>query len=137
MLESIKAAGISKGVLIISTNPPRFKAGHQWLTSNPDFNQSWNEYSTLPYDRTANRIEINLPDRQRRYLYHWIKEGERLAGTEMFKTLSCYGDPENWFVYHGIVKPQWFIEIKKKPIPVGSPFLPLNTNRDRYAKLKN
>lgn len=116
MLEDIKRQGLTEGKLVINMNPIRFMSNYQWLTLNPDFNQSWNEHSSLPYDRTANRLKVEIPDRPARYLYAWLANGEKMAGKEMFETLSAYGDPENWFVFRGQVKPEWIKEIRKKPI---------------------
>lgn len=57
-----------------SPSPPLYKDGRygllpgwQWLTSNPDFNQQWanSEFSTLPYDRTAHRLNRFISELQR------------------------------------------------------------------------
>lgn len=112
MLESIKKQGISEGKLVIQTNPPKFKGGHQWLTINPDFNQSWCEYSMLPYDRSEVRIEVAI--QKIAHLYKWTQFGEKMAGKEMFDTLSEFGDPENWYIYRGIITPMWFLNIDYK-----------------------
>jgi hypothetical protein len=107
MLESIRIQGIAKGVVVVQDRQkPVFKAGYQWLTVNPAFDQSWDSMSTLPYDRTAVRIEVGIKKPSR--LYKWTKSGRKIAGNEMYEVLSSFGDPENWYVYHGIIKPTWF-----------------------------
>jgi len=112
MLDSIKKTGIREGRVIVQERPPKFKAGHQWLTVNPDFNQSWDALSTLPYDRTENRIEVKIPRIQN--LFKWSLFGKKIAGEEMFNVLSAYGDPENWYIYRGIISPGYFVEIVQK-----------------------
>lgn len=115
MLESIKKYGLTEGKIIISQNPVRFRVG-QWLTKNPDWNQSWDAFSTLPYKRNEKRLLIEIDNRMSRYLFKWADHGVRLAGQQMYDILSEFGDPENWFVFIGAIKPSCIKEVKTKPI---------------------
>ena len=116
MFKSIEKEGLTEGKLLVDFEKKKFKTGHQWLTKNQDFTQSWNEHSSLPYDRTAVRLRIEIPDNPARYLFKWTKHGERMAGAEVYEMLSCYGDPENWYIFKGNIKPDWIKEIRVKPI---------------------
>lgn len=112
MLESIKKEGLTKGCIPVSINPLKINPGFQWLTLNKDFNQSWCEYSTLPYNRNDWRLTIKIPSSKSCNILPWLKFGEKLAGSEMFKTLTEFGDPENWIVYAGSIKPKWIKKVK-------------------------
>lgn len=114
MLPEILRFGITKGKLVISTDPPKYRAGFQWLTKNPSFDQPFDRNSTLDYDRTANRIQVVIPDNKLKKLYPWLEFGENLAGPLMFQTLNFRNDPENWYMYHGQIKPEWFVDIVPK-----------------------
>ena len=113
MLESILKEGLTKGCVPISIQPPRFNYGFQWLTSNDNFNQSWCEYLTLPYNRNDYRIVVKIPDSKKRFLINWIEQGRKYSNNEMFNTLSEFGDPENWYIYQGKIKPQWIKNVLK------------------------
>lgn len=115
MLPSIMKRGLTMGKLILKMPPdPRFMSGCQWLTINPDFDQSWCQYGSLPYDRTANRLNIEIPDRPARYLLKWTEKGQKLAGKEIYDILSEFGDPENWYIFKGIIKPEWIKKVTVK-----------------------
>ncbi len=111
MLPGIKKEGLTKGVLVTQFKPPKFKTGYQWLTINGDWNQSWNAGSTLPYDRTEIRLTVKIPDIHK--IIKWTTGGRTLINPGIFEALSCYGDPDNWYLYFGKIKPKWIKQIDK------------------------
>lgn len=121
-IESIKSSGLTLGTIPIPDEDGnlngQFVQGCQWLTRNPDFQQSWadNEYSNLPYSRTDFRIEVSIPKSSRHALHKWEEvciTDPRLARAA--KILNSFGDPENWYFFTGRIKPGWFRQIKKNP----------------------
>ena len=109
--------GLTKGVTIIGRTCTGIKMidNTQWLTGNPNFEQSWQLHSTLPYDRTANRLTIHIPKLSMKNLISWCQDG-RILTPEFYDILSTHGDPENWFIYLGGIPPEWIIEVIKKII---------------------
>lgn len=57
--------GIMKEVIRLGMIPvsmkPEFVTGYQWLTVNPDFQQSWNGRVLVKYDRAEIRLTIEVP----------------------------------------------------------------------------
>lgn len=92
----------------------KFINGYQWLTSNPEFKQSWNEGSSLTYDRTEYRITINLPQAVRFDLVKWTDFGK---DNLLYNDLSAFGDPENWYLFKGVIIPYWILKIERNPKP--------------------
>lgn len=85
--------------------------GYQWLTTNAEFKQSWNEGSSLPYDRTEFRITIMLPNVEKFNLYKWTEYEKE---NPLYETLSSFGDPENWYLFKGVIIPYWMVALEKK-----------------------
>lgn len=110
--------GLTKGVIPIQILQVgvKFISNAQWLTRNPDFDQAWDRWSTLPYDRTANRLTLCIPKDFTENLRCWKEIGPKLAA-ETFKWLSLIGDPKNWFIYLGKIPPEWIVETIKNPAP--------------------
>jgi hypothetical protein len=113
MLDSILKEGLTKGKMLLNDNPPSFRDNMQWLTINKDFDQSWNKYSTLPYSRTDYRLTIKLPNRNN--LFNWKFQGYQLTSNEMYDVLSSFGDPENWYVYNGVIKAKLIKKVVRNP----------------------
>ncbi len=114
MMEGILREGLTLGKIVLRGLPdPLFAEGYQWLTKNPDFNQSWCEYSTLPYRRNEVRLTVKIPFTRARQAIRWLLFCKvNPEHKEMWDTLNCYGDPENWFVYHGRIPPEWIKKVK-------------------------
>lgn len=107
-LPGILKEGITKGVIPLSGLPfPKFLTGYQWLTTNPNFKQSWNEGSTLPYDRNAYRLTIKIPNFHILKIKRWTQVCHKL--TPLADDLNGFGDPENWRVFKGVVRLQWIV----------------------------
>jgi hypothetical protein len=115
-VESCKKNGLTRGVIPLLVNGKiAILPGYQWLTANPDFNQSWanTEYTTLPYDRTAFRLTVVIPKKTAQgQLFKWLDLCHKFPIDEY---LNAYGDPENWHIFKGKIKPSWIRAIDKKP----------------------
>ena len=114
--------GLTMGTIPISIDPPEFIYAYQWMTKNKSFHQSWcdNPYSKLPYKRNDFRITIKFPrlEIKRRRLMNWLwfcKNSPDPKIRSAAGILNMFGDPENWYVYHGIVRKEWFIKVSKRP----------------------
>jgi hypothetical protein len=115
-IDFCKRDGLTQGTLvrkIYKNGKVRYTRGTQWLTKNPDYAQSWSIYSTLPYDKCANRITIQIPQQFRSNLVSW-NEFAKIMPSKTVKILNSYGDPHNWFIYKGHIPPEWFIKIEHK-----------------------
>lgn len=99
----------------LSIDPVKLIPGFQWLTKNKSFDQSWTDpkLSTLPYQRNEYRITIKVPRASRKNLIRWLDYFEqKLKGSEA-SVLNDFGDPENWYLFKGIVESKWFKKIHK------------------------
>lgn len=111
LFERIKKEGLTLGCIpIIEGDNYKIARGFQWLTSNPSFEQEWEKYSTLPYRRNYYRITIKIPKKDKNLL-KWIELSKTKALQETAETLNAYGDPENWYVYKGAIKPNYFRKV--------------------------
>jgi hypothetical protein len=90
-----------------------FLEQYQWLTANPDFNQEWCKYGTLPYKRNEVRLTIEIPESMRENLYNWMDVCKVEVSPKFEEALNLYGDPENWRVYKGCISPYWIKEVVK------------------------
>ncbi|OPX91906.1 MAG: hypothetical protein A4E53_00626 [Pelotomaculum sp. PtaB.Bin104] len=109
-LKPIMVHGITRGVIPTGTLlNPHFVHGYQWLTINPEFTQSWNEGSSLPYNRCAFRLTIEIPRQQRNKIIEWLKVCDKIS--TMADDLNGYGDPQNWRLYHGEIPPNWIMAV--------------------------
>ena len=109
-LESIITEGITKGLMVISMSPPRFLQNKQWITVNPDFDQSWAVGTGfLPYKRNEVRITIKIPLEKMENCKPWSQM--KFLTPLVANDLSCMGDPENWWIYQGEIKPKWITEV--------------------------
>lgn len=109
----------------------------QWLTDDPDFRQEWATRSTIPHDRTAWRVRVEVPPRGTELLVAWPDfvgrkrldqrwplwladfEGRTLPEGEG----GAYGgrpDPSRWWVYLGLVPPQWLRQWTRRPERIGA-----------------
>jgi len=107
--------GLTRGAIPLSVDPPKLIPGFQWLTQNKSFEQEWCKYGTLPYSRNDYRITIKIQKNKRASLIKWLL----LCKEEQFKFaarfLNSFGDPQNWYLFYGIVKPKWFREVLENP----------------------
>ena len=107
-IDSCRNEGLKLGVIpFLKNGHLRMIKNYQWLTTSPTFNQAWCAGSTLPYDRTEYRLKIHVPKLRKSNLFKWLDNCE---DNQMAIDLNYMGDPENWFIYHGIIAPQWIKE---------------------------
>ncbi len=110
----IKDVGITLGKIPFMKNGKfYFLDGYQWLTKNSTFNQSWNESSTLPYDRTANRLVVEVKRQKKHQVYKWMDFCERHKN-DLSDDMNAFGDPENWYIFNGIIPVSWIVAIDQK-----------------------
>ena len=112
-LTGIKKRGLRHGKIAFGTLEKGIKliSGYQWLTSNGEFQQTWNEGSTLAYDRTECRITIILPKVEKFNLFKWTEFGK---DNPLFNDMNSFGDPENWWLFKGVIIPYWIADIHYK-----------------------
>jgi len=113
-VEGCTKNGITLGAIPLYKNGKFYRLPDwQWLTTNPDFQQEWanTEYTMLSYDRTAFRLTVIIPKTARKQLFKWLDICDRFPIDEY---LNAYGDPENWYVFNGRIKPGWIREVEKK-----------------------
>jgi hypothetical protein len=112
-------AGCLSDGLTLGKVPLIDRAGHvylatgwQWLTTNPDWLQEWQALSSLPYPRNAHRLTICIPKSRRKRLFDW----RRVVPGNVAAILGAFGDPENWRLFHGRIKPAWIDRIDNHPL---------------------
>lgn len=111
-LPSIQKQGLTRGVMLKSLNPLAFIHGRQWLTKNPSFDQEWAVGTgALPYKRNEVRLTIEIPEALAENVKPWSQM--RFLVPEVAGDLSMFGDPENWMIYIGDVRPHWIVEIDR------------------------
>jgi hypothetical protein len=116
MLDGIRREGLTRGVMpVVKGNEVRPVNGYQWLTVNPSWEQSWEMYSTLKYRRNDFRITVKIP-KENKLLVKWTELCKFPFMQETASGLNIYGDPGNWFVYCGNIKPACFREIIMNPV---------------------
>lgn len=115
LLEGILKDGIALGVTPVKENGKlRFLGAQQWLTSNMFFDQEWCANSTLPYDRTAIRLQVKIPEDRRSSLLDY-KGWRALLRGRMLPDFTACKSAKSWFVFQGIIEPEWIVDIKRKP----------------------
>jgi hypothetical protein len=113
-IESCKREGLTLGLIpFLSNGQIDAIDGHQWLTENLNYDQAWNSMLAVKYDRTEYRITINIPKKHHGSVLFWLDFCEENPGK--FDYLNTYGDPWNWRLFVGRVKPGWFGKIDRKP----------------------
>jgi hypothetical protein len=131
-IDSVKRGGIVRGVLPVPG--VGIVPGFQWCTINPSFNQSWNVMHQVEYDRTEYRITIKIPKKHQKRVFNWL---EFCNGTTIdFGFLNTYGDPENWRLYQGRIKPGWFRQIDLKGGSESKKTKPPMSNPDATGTLR-
>lgn len=80
----------------------------QWLTTNNNFNQSWNTTNSIKYSRNDYRLKIEIP-----------RAGERkvIKATDYIKTIPVeyrhivtdWNGSEDWYLFMGEISPEWIV----------------------------
>lgn len=109
-----------------------FHYNMQWLTTNPDWNQSWARGSDrLPYHRNAFRLTVRIPRRHGFAVSRWLNCKDKMYGDGTREILNAYGDPENWFLCEGLVRPAWIIAVDENPANTVQPVDLINRKTSR------
>ncbi len=115
ILPGIKKEGITLGnIPLIKDNKVRLIPDSQWLTKNDSFDQEWEKYSTLPYRRNAYRITLKIPKTDIK-LIPWLFICRHKIFKETGEALNEFGDPENWYIHKGRIRPGLFRKIDMNP----------------------
>ena len=106
---SILIRGICFGKILKSFSPLAFINGYQWVTINPDFEQSWAKGTgRLSYKRNEVRFTIQIPEGEKHRLKPWNQM--RFMVPETAEDLSSFGDPENWCLFEGTICSSWIVK---------------------------
>lgn len=100
--------------------------GFQWLTEERAREaQEWNlpEYSTLPYDRCANRLTVEIPEKGRANLSRWTDAGPLIVPREQYEILNAFGDPSKHWLYRGDIPPAWIVATERLGARWRKPFV--------------
>jgi len=98
--------------MLKSFKPVIFLSPWQWLTKNDSFEQEWAiGTGRLPYKTNEVRFNVDIPESNIKSLMSWNQA--KFMVPEVADILSTYGDPENWFVYNGIIYPKWLSNLTR------------------------
>jgi hypothetical protein len=87
--------------------------GWQWLTTNADWDQSWAVGTgLLQYKRNEIRLTIRIPKTSQALCKPWLQI--KFLVPEVAGILSSHGDPENWWIFNGRIKPSWILKSEAK-----------------------
>ena len=97
-----------------------FIKDYRWLTTNPDFDQPWANQEHLKYQRDDYRLQVLIKQRDKNKLIKWTefakKNAHRIpeATHEFFRLQGA--DPENWYLFKGVIRPNAIIEINSRVV---------------------
>lgn len=109
-LKSILRTGIYGGMIVEWTDQGyRMQTGWTWLTLDPDpKRQSWATSHIIPYDRTACRLTVDIPEDMLSQLYD--RDGVAEIYPCTVRLFDGWAGSENWRVFDGIVPREWIQE---------------------------
>lgn len=110
--EHIKKTGLSRGDVPLS---PMGGINYPWLTRDPERKkQSWSFGSVVDKQEVRITVEIPMPDEN---LITWSTLAEKEGvdrGWYAALNEAGGGGAEDWYVYRGVIPPEWFVEIDHK-----------------------
>lgn len=111
--KSIQYSGIRIGGVCVPTSTGyTMHSGYMWLTTDPDpRRQSWATRQIVTYSRTEYRCTVEIPESEIGKLYDRDALEALFPGSGML--FDGWGGSENWRVYHGIIPPEWIVNIKR------------------------
>lgn len=115
LLPSIRREGLTRGFFVRTAGSEVIYDTHRiWLTSSPDWRQPWCDlrYSSLPFDRTATRILLSIPEENKPALERWV---DIAHSCPLAVDLNAFCQPQDWWLYNGRIPPEWFEQIDLKP----------------------
>ena len=131
-LDAILREGLTRGMVAwMGPTGPLVHRGIQWLTDDESQErQEWcnPKFSSLPYDRAANRltIEISEDDKQ---LRRWEIVGQLLVPVDVFELLGSYGVRDHAWIYFGSIDPECIVTVDRLGARWGTLWTP-PTDRD-------
>ncbi len=115
-IQHIQANGLTKGLLpwnLDREGNATFRRGFQWLTTNPNWTQAWCLNGHLPFPKNAYRITVCVPFLYRRRVFAWLELCRRCLPDSAEEINRTGGDVENWHVYAGAIRPEWFLAVDR------------------------
>lgn len=110
LAKKIKKQGLTLGFMPVSLDPPKADPGYIWLTSNKSWEQECLRGSgRLPYKRNEVRMTVVIPDHG---LSRILKFDQNKDLSPIYEDMTRYGDPENWYIYKGIIPKGWIRKIE-------------------------
>lgn len=111
-VDGIKEKGLVYGLTpVIREYRTRFMKNTQWLTDDPNpTTQSWNTQILLYMSRTSFRLTVVIPAKHKRKLLRAVDFIEELP-KESRPFVTAYPGHEHWYVYRGVVLPQWIKKV--------------------------
>jgi len=89
--------------------------GFQWLTTNPNFEQSWCFLGDLEFPKNAYRITVLIPPEKtvKPYVLEWPDLCKRCRPESAEELNTKATDWENWRLFYGPIPPSWFLEVQR------------------------
>lgn len=105
------------GILAVGLQPTihpymDLRSGMVWLTDSDEWSQTWStrDVSVVGYgpcNRTEVRLSVTIPRQARTRLLRWSEAGRFVITDGLRRDLERFGDPEHWWVYLGVIPPEW------------------------------
>lgn len=121
-LAKIKQGGIALGAIpfrLLPTGKVTFMRGLQWLTTDPEWEQSWAapELSLLPYRKNEYRLTIEFPIFAMSNLIHWMEYRDTVRPPSAGYLNGFRGYP-HWWLYEGTIPFAWVSQTTRNPVPI-------------------
>ncbi len=122
----IQKSGIALGMIPWKLNEDgsaKVKRNFQWLTTDPDWEQSWDNPLTTPlnYRRTEYRIALEIPGwASVNTLFKWSDFAQKYR-PESTEFLNSLGGSKYWYVFSGPIPTNWFIAVDRNPTEIYIP----------------
>lgn len=116
-LPGVGRAGILKGDVPIT---PGGGYNAPWLTTDPSFGeaQRWSQGSFQ--DKQRIRLTVRIPESHQELLRKWtVLAKEKGMDPHWYEALNKAGGGthDSWYVYHGVIPPEWITRIEDRDSP--------------------
>lgn len=121
----IQKSGIALGMIpwrLDTTGKVHVKRNFQWLTTDPDWLQSWDDplSSTLPYRRTEYRITLEVPSFALQSLFRW-SDFDLKYKPQSAAFINILPGSKYWSVFKGPIPTSWFLATDRNPTEINLP----------------
>lgn len=123
----IQKSGIALGMIPWKLMPDgkiQVKRGFQWLTTDSEWDQGWDNQLTsgLPYRRTEYRITLEVPGFALKTLFRWSDFADKYK-PQSAQFLNMLPGAKHWYVFRGPIPAAWFLAIDRNPTEINLPEL--------------